>query len=219
MHRRPLDLTLYLVTDTRMCGGPAEVAATAVAAVEGGVTLVQVRDPHADDREFTSLARGVTTALAGSGVPVLLNDRVHLVAETGAHGAHVGQHDLDVRAARELLGPDLLLGLSCQSVAHVDAVDELLEEDPQMLDYLGIGPVWEQATKPDAAQPGGIERLVDLGARTPLPCVAIGGIDVHRIGLVARSGVAGAAVVSAICASPHPTLSAHRLRQAWEENR
>ena len=208
---RPVDLTLYLVTDTVLCGSRG-VAATVEAALDGGVTVVQVRDPAAPDDEFVRLGRAVAEVLAGTGVPLIVNDRVHLVDLIGADGAHVGQGDLDPVAARSLLGPDAILGLSVQTVAHVDAAAAL---PPGTVDHLGVGPVWWQATKPDAADPGGLDTLAAIVRRSPLPCVAIGGIDADRARSVRVTGAAGVAVVSAICGQPDPAAAARRVRRAW----
>lgn len=209
---RPVDLTLYLVTDTALCGGRG-VAETVAAAVRGGVTVVQVRDPHAPDDEFVRLGRSVVAALSGTGVPVIVNDRVHLVAAIGAAGAHVGQDDLDPVAARAVLGPDAVLGLSVQTIAHVEMAAAL---PPGTVDHLGVGPVWWQSTKPDAADPGGLDRLAAIVGRSPVPCVAIGGIDAARTPSVRATGAAGVAVVSAICGQPDPAAAARRVRAAWD---
>ncbi len=211
MPRRPVDLTLYLVTDTMMCG-TVGVAATVSAAVVAGVTVVQVRDPQASDEEFVRLGRSVAATLAGTGVPLIVNDRVHLVAEIGADGAHVGQGDLHPTEARRILGPDALLGLSVQTLEQVEAAARL---EPGTVDHLGVGPVWWQATKPDAADPGGLRTLAAIVERSPVPCVAIGGIDAARAALVRSTGAAGVAVVSAICGQPDPAAAARRIRDAW----
>ncbi|GAB49361.1 thiamine phosphate synthase [Mobilicoccus pelagius] len=214
MTRPACDLTLYLVTDTPMAGGPERVADVVRAAVDGGATLVQVRDPHASDDELVRIARSVVTALRGSGVPVLLNDRVHLVEEAGADGAHVGQSDTDPITARRLLGPDRLLGLSCQTLAHVETARALPEGT---IDHVGLGPVFDQTTKPDAAAASGLDTLTALVAESPWPTVAIGGITVDRIGLLPVTGVDGAAVVSAICATPDPREAAATLLTRWKD--
>ncbi len=210
--RRPVDLTLYLVTDTALCGSRG-VAATVEAALTGGVTAVQVRDPLATDDEFVRIGRSVAAALAGTGVPLIVNDRVHLVAAIGADGAHVGQGDLDPTAARRVLGPDALLGLSVQTIEHVEAAAGL---EPGTIDHLGVGPVWAQVTKPDAAGPGGLDTLAAIVRRSPWPCVAIGGIGVDRAAVVRSTGAAGMAVVSAICGQPDPAAAARRLREEWD---
>ncbi|MFH5824498.1 thiamine phosphate synthase [Georgenia sp. AZ-5] len=99
--RPRLDLSLYLVTDTALCG-EAGVPATVAAAVAAGVTTVQLRDPAATDAELVALGRAVRAALAGTGVPLLINDRADLVEAIGADGAHVGQGDMDVREAHRV---------------------------------------------------------------------------------------------------------------------
>jgi thiamine-phosphate pyrophosphorylase len=210
--RVPLDLSIYLVTDTVMCG-PFGVVATVSAAVSAGASLVQLRDEDATDDELVRLGRQVVAALQGTGVPLIVNDRVHLVEAIGAHGAHVGQGDLEIRQARALLGPASYLGLSAQTVEHVAAAREHADGT---LDYLGVGPVWATATKPDAAPPGGLERLQQVASRSPWPCVAIGGISLQRLPQIRRAGAAGAAFVSAICGQPDVAAATRALRDAWD---
>ncbi len=213
MERAPLDLRLYLVTDASLCG-EFGVAATAAAAARAGATIVQLRDPQATDAELVAAGRRIMTALAGTGVPLLVNDRVHLVGEIGAQGAHIGQADLGAAEARAILGPDAYLGLSAQTVDQVVHARSLAVGT---LDYLGVGPIWPQTTKPDAAAPGGLERLQAVLAVSPWPCVAIGGITRERVPLVRAAGASGAAVVSAICGQPDVAAATRRLRSAWDE--
>ena len=212
MGRPPLDLSLYLVTDTVMCG-QFGVAATVSAAVGAGVTVVQLRDVDATDDELVSLGRQVMAVLKGTDVALIVNDRIHLVDAIGADGAHVGQSDFGIGQARALLGPAAYLGLSAQTVEHVAAAREELEGT---LDYLGVGPVWGTATKLDAAAPGGLERLHQVTSASPWPCVAIGGINLERLPQVRRTGAAGAAVVSAICGQPDVAAATRALRVAWD---
>ena len=214
MGRLPLDLSIYLVTDTAMCS-QFGVVATVSAAVGAGATAVQLRDTDATDDELVSLGRQVVTALAGTGVAMVINDRVHLVEAMGASGAHVGQSDLGITQARALLGPAAYLGLSVQTVDQVAAAGESADEGT--LDYLGVGPVWGTTTKLDAAAPGGLERLRQITEASPWPCVAIGGITVARMREVRMAGAAGAAVVSAICGQPDVAAATRALRVAWDE--
>lgn len=209
---RHLDLSLYLVTDTAMCGATG-VPATVAAAVTAGVTAVQLRDPLAPDGELVQLGRELVARLRGTGVPLLVNDRVHLVRPIGADGAHVGQNDLDVAEARRLLGPQALLGLSAQALEQVRAARA---HGPRVVDYLGVGPVWSQTTKPDAAAPGGLDRLRRIVAASPWPCVAIGGVTADRAAAARRAGAAGIAVVSAICGQPDTATATAALRRAWD---
>lgn len=205
-----VDLSLYLVTDTVLCGQYG-VVRTVQDAVRAGATFVQVRDPHASDDDFLALARDVVAAVRGTGVPVVLNDRVHLVAAAGADGAHVGQSDLSIESARELLGPDAILGLSASELDEFAAA----EATGVRLDYVGIGPVFDQATKPDAGAALGLDGLADRVAACPWPAVAIGGIGVATIAAVRATGVVGACVVSAICGAPDPAAAAAALREEW----
>ena len=212
MGRPLLDLSLYLVTDTILCG-QFGVAATVSAAVGAGVTVVQLRDIDAADDEFVALGREVRAILRGTGVPLIVNDRAHLVAAIGADGVHVGQSDLEIAQARALVGPTAYMGLSVQTLEHVMVARGHVAGT---LDYLGVGPVWGTATKLDAAAPGGVERLRQITSASPWPCVAIGGINLERLAQVRRAGAAGAAVVSAICGQPDVAAATRELRNAWE---
>ena len=211
MTRPAPDLSLYLVTDTGLCGALG-VPSTVAAAVAAGVGVVQLRDPHAGDAELVTLGRAVARELEGTGVPLLVNDRVHLVDAIGAHGAHVGQGDTDPREVRARLGHTAYLGLSVQTTAHVEAARAL---GPGVVDYLGVGPVFAQTTKPDAAAPGGLARLTGIVALSPWPCVAIGGIGPAQVGQVRATGAAGVAVVSAICGQPDVAAATRTLAAAW----
>ena len=99
-----------------------------------------------------------------------------------------------------------------QSVAHVQAARSLGEG---LIDYIGIGPVWDTATKPDAAQAGGPQRTAVIAAASPWPSVAIGGITLERIPSLRHTGINGISVVSAICGRPSPRRAASQLLQAW----
>jgi thiamine-phosphate pyrophosphorylase len=214
MPRPPLDLTVYLVTDTDLCTDRG-VAATVREAVAAGATTVQLRDPACSDQAFLRLGRQVRDVLP-PGVPLLVNDRVHLVDAIRADGAHVGQKDMPPVEARARLGPHRYLGLSAQTQEHVAAARGLPNGT---IDYLGVGPVWPQTTKPDAAAPSGTQLLASLIRASPWPCVAIGGIDAARAVLARRAGACGVAVVSAICGQPDVAAATRSLKEAWEETR
>ena len=210
--RAPLDLTLYLVTDEDLCGNDG-VVPTAATAVAAGVTAVQLRDHLASDVDFVRTGVALRRELAGTGVPLIVNDRVHLVEAIGADGAHVGQDDMDPRAARAVLGPHAYLGLSMQTAGHVDEARLL---PPATVDYVGVGPVWGQSTKTDASLPIGLRELEAITKASPWPCVVIGGVDEERVAVARRHGAAGVAVVSAICGRPDVTAATRALRAAWE---
>jgi thiamine-phosphate pyrophosphorylase len=195
-----------------MCG-QFGVAATVSAAVGAGASVVQLRDEQASDDDLVRVGRQIVAVLEGTGVPLIVNDRIHLVDAIGAQGAHVGQSDIGIDQARALLGPGAYLGLSAQTLEHITAARE---HAVGTVDYLGIGPVWGTTTKLDAATPGGLDRLRQITAASPWPCVAIGGITLERLPQVRRAGAAGAAVVSAICGQPDVAGATRALRAAWD---
>lgn len=203
----PLDLSLYLVTDTVQCGARG-VVPTVAEALRGGVTAVQLRDPDATGRELHTLAVALRELLTGTGVPLLVNDRLDVALAAGADGVHLGQGDLPVTPARRLAPPGFLVGLSVSTVAETAEVAALPEGT---VDYLGVGPVHATATKPHAPPALGLEQTARVRASTALPCVAIGGIDASIAEAVRRTGVDGLAVVSAVCGAEDPAAAARAL--------
>ena len=205
-----LDLSVYLVIGAQDAG-PHGVRATVEAAVAGGVSAVQLRDKHASGRELMALAVELLDVLAGSGVPLLVNDRLDIALASGAHGVHLGQSDLDVRLARRLAGPGFVIGLSASRPEEIADVHSL---PTGTVDYLGVGPVFPTSTKPDAQAAVGLAALAELCARSTLPCVGIGGITARNAAAVWAEGVDGLAVVSAITGAPDPRAAAAHLRSA-----
>jgi thiamine-phosphate pyrophosphorylase len=202
-----LDLSVYLVTDAAQCQ-PLGVIETVAAALRGGVTAVQLRDKHASDAELVALGRALRERMEGSGVPLIVNDRVEVAAAIGAGGLHVGQSDAGIHEARERLGPEAILGLSVQTVEHAGAVDS------RLVDYVGIGPVFATPTKPDHAPPLGFDGLAKVCAASPVPAVAIGGLGAEHLVSVLAAGAVGAALVSAICSAADPEKAARALAEA-----
>ncbi len=205
-----LDLSVYLITDTALCGSYG-VARTVREAIAAGATFVQVRDPDADDETFLAIAREVVAVARPAGVPVVLNDRVHLVAAAAADGAHVGQGDMPITRARELLGADAILGLSANEPHEFAAA----QASGVRIDYIGVGPVFAQSTKPDAAPPLGVAGLRTRVTSSPWPVVAIGGIDATNTAAVRDTGVAGVSVISAICGQPDPGAATAAIVTEW----
>lgn len=204
-----IDLGLYLVTDTALCGARG-VPETVRAAVAGGVTAVQVRDSSASGRQLHELTVAVREVLAGTGVALLVNDRFDVARTAGADGVHLGQSDPPAGRVREIAGPEFVIGWSVSNAAELDAANLL---PPGTVDYLGIGPVFTTPTKPDAPTSIGVDGLRDLVAGTDLPSVAIGGVHADNAAEVIGSGVDGLCVVSEICAAPDPEFAAARLRK------
>jgi thiamine-phosphate pyrophosphorylase len=203
---RRFDPTLYLVTDPELARGRA-LCDVVTAAVRGGVTLVQLRDKHAGGRALLETARALRAVLDPLRMPLIVNDRVD-VAHAAGVGCHVGQSDLPAAAARAILGPDAILGVSLEEVADLGLVD------PAIVDYVAYGPFAATATKADAGLPVGSDGLTAVAKQTMLPLVAIGGLDARNAAEAVRAGADGIAVVSAIMAADDPAAASRGLRAA-----
>jgi thiamine-phosphate pyrophosphorylase len=206
------DLSLYLVLDPQLCAGMGMVE-TARMAVEGGVTMVQLRDKDAGTAALVETGRALQRVLKPSGALLVINDDVEAAVALGADGLHIGQEDMDASQARRLIGPGMILGLSVETEALAAAVD------PAITDYAGIGPVFATPTKPDHKRPIGFTGLSRLVSVCSVPSVAIGGLKADHVEGVMKSGADGLAVVSAICGTPDPLTSALLLSRAIAEAR
>lgn len=205
-------LRLYLVTDPVLCPGNA-LLDTVAAAVRGGVTFVQLRDKNASTQQRTEMARALMAHLKGRGVPLVVNDDIEAAIASDADGLHVGQDDVDVSTARARLGPDKILGLSCETVQQVRAAD------PTVVDYLGLGTVFATSTKTDHKPTIGLSGLAEMANAATLPNVAIGGLKANHVHDVFRAGSDGIAVVSAICGQPDPEQATRNLHHAISANK
>ncbi|MGK6314711.1 thiamine phosphate synthase [Neorhizobium sp. DT-125] len=209
---KTFDLSVYLVLDPDLCSGIGMVE-TARLAVEGGATIVQLRDKHADIAQMIETGRALKAALRGTGVPLIVNDDVDAAIAIEADGVHVGQSDMVAVMARQRIGRDMILGLSVET-------EELARRvDPSVIDYVGIGPVFATATKPDHKQPIGFDGLARIVSAAPVPAVAIGGIKAEHAGPALTAGAKGIAVVSAICGQPDPKAAARRIAGEIEKAR
>ncbi|PMM85907.1 thiamine-phosphate diphosphorylase [Vibrio breoganii] len=194
---------LYFVTDDQQ---DIETLCSVVKqAIAGGVTMVQIREKHGDVRAFIERARAVKSVMQGSGVPLIINDRVDVALAVDACGVHLGQSDMPVADARRLLGDDKLLGLS------VESEEQLLEAQSFAVDYLGVSAIFATPTKTNTVKHWGIEGLTKAVELSKLPLVAIGGINDSNIKSVVDTGVHGIALVSAISAASDPTQASKDL--------
>ena len=200
------DLRLYLVLDPDMTGGHEQALAVTEAALQGGISMLQLRAPTWKKGPLLALAEALLAHTRAAGVPLLINDHVDVALASGADGVHLGQADLPLAAARRLLGPQAIIGLSISQAGHLAGADAALA------DYYGIGPVYPTTTKPDADPVLGLDALHALAQQGGKPCVAIGGITLANAASVMASSVDGIAVVSAICAADDPRAAAAALR-------
>lgn len=206
------DLSLYLVLDPQLCADMGMVETTR-RAVDGGVTMVQLRDKQGRTAALVETGRALQAVLKPSGALLVINDDVEAAIALRADGLHIGQEDMDARTARALVGPDMVLGLSVETEALAAAVD------PEIIDYAGIGPVFATSTKPDHKPPLGFSGLSRLVSVCRVPSVAIGGLKGSHVEGVVKAGADGIAVVSAICGMPDPRAAALALAKAIREAR
>ena len=204
------DLRLYGVLDPTRCRGrPLPELARAAAA--GGATLLQLRLKEGSTRTMVETARSVLDALEGSGVPLLVDDRVEVAVAAAAAGAHVGRTDLDPATARAILGPEAILGVTVHHGHEARAVP------PGIASYAGLGPVFETASKDPGDPPlgpAGLARLIsEVRAVHPgLPVCGIAGIDAGNAAAVIEAGADGVAVISDLFMAEDVTAAARRLR-------
>ena len=176
------------------------------AALRGGVDVVQLRDKEASDDDLVRAAEPFRRACDAYGALFVLNDRPDLVAACGADGVHVGQSDASVAKARALVGAELLVGLSIETEAQLDAIAGA--------DYLGVGAVFATPTKTESVA-GGLELVRATAARVTIPWFAIGGIELENVAEVVAAGAPGVAVVRAIRDANDPEAAARDLRAAF----
>lgn len=203
----PQQLRLYAVTD-RSWLKPGETLAEVVETLlKAGVTCVQLREKGAEDAFILQEARELRALCHRYGVPFLVNDRPDLAQAVGADGVHVGQEDTGLTEARNLLGPNALLGGS----AHT--VEEALAAQAAGADYLGCGAVFGSGTKHNVSQMP-LETLTAICQAVDIPVVAIGGVGLDNLPLLADTGIAGVAVISGLFAADDKTEAAQAfLRQ------
>lgn len=201
-----LKLALCLVTDSRMLEGRT-LTEVVRAAVAGGCTMVQLREKELDTRTFLERAQAVHAMLAGSGVPLIINDRVDIALAIDAEGVHLGQTDMPVSDARRLLGANKIIGLS------VENTDDILRANEQDIQYIGISPIFSTSTKTDTARPFGLEGTRRAVALSRHPSVGIGGINSRTVAAAMACGLNGVAVVSDIMKAFDPCQAAKTLRK------
>jgi thiamine-phosphate diphosphorylase len=177
------------------------------AALRNGATLVQYRRKKFDVRLYDEVA-AIRELCRQRKVPLVINDNILLAKAVAADGVHLGQDDDPPEAARHILGPDAIVGLSVSTLA------ELAASKLACCDYIGSGPVFGTQTKTDAKPRRGLDGLKAMVAMSPLPVVAIGGITADNAAQCLQQGAAGVAVISAVSRAKDPSTAAHRLAMA-----
>ena len=202
---------LYFVCDAAPDGRDPEPLLRA--ALDGGVDMIQLREKEAGTRVIERAADTFRRVCDTYGVPFILNDDPELAMSVRADGVHIGQDDIPVAEAREMIGPDHLLGLSTHSESQIAAAHQTVR-DGVAIDHISVGPIHETPTK--AGRPAvGLELVRHAASTATLPFFAIGGIDPENVVEVLEAGARRLCVVRAIRNASDPAAAAARLRRAF----
>jgi thiamine-phosphate pyrophosphorylase len=203
-----IDYSLYLVTDRALMSSTT-LEESVREALEGGVTMVQLREKDCSTWEFYKLAKSIHDITQTYNVPLLINDRVDIALAVDCEGVHLGQSDLPIQQARALLGDDKIIGISASSLA------EAVEAEQNGADYLGVGAMFATPTKTDANLVT-LEELAVIRDTISLPLVAIGGVNLKTLPILAPTGIDGIAVVSGIVSEKDVKQATLNLKQEWQ---
>lgn len=202
----PSNYGTYLVTQQSISEGRSTPEIVR-AAIDGGVDVVQLREKETEARFRYDLGLEIRELTAEAGVDLIVNDRVDIAQAIDADGVHVGQSDLPVSVARDLLGPEAVVGCSTSTV------EEARQAEADGADYLGIGAIYGTSSKDVAAEEDGVgpERVAEITDAVSIPAVGIGGITAENAGPVVEAGAAGVAVISEITTAEDPRAATEAL--------
>lgn len=210
-----IDYRLNAIVDASL-SDIAPLPELAALAAHNGATIIQYRDKTASTRQMIDQARAIVEALKGTGVPLVINDRVDVAMATGADGVHLGADDMDADTARRLLGPDAIIGLTVKSMADARHVAQA------PADYACIGGVFETTSKVNPDTPVGVAGLKQIrtylrNERPDLPVGAIAGITLERVPDVIAAGADGVALISALFRTDDIAMTAKAFRNAVDD--
>lgn len=209
MKIKPEVLRVYAVTD-RSWTGKYTLLEQVEQALKGGATCIQFRDKTLDDEAFLEEAKKMKALCQKYHVPLIINDHVEIAVKCEADGVHVGQKDMKASAVREIVGEDMIIGVSARTV------EQAVEAEQAGADYLGSGAVFGTNTKTDARKLS-LETLKDICQAVEIPVVAIGGVQKENLLKVAGTGVKGVALVSAVFSAQDIEEECRQLRRITEE--
>lgn len=200
-----MKLEVYIITD-RLLAGERPLPWVVEESLAGGAEIVQLREKNISTREFVELARRVKEIAGRYKANLIINDRVDVALAVGAEGVHLGEEDMPLKVAREILGRRAIIGMSVATVQEAEIASR------EGADYLGVGAIFSTPTKTEAA-PVGLDRLKEIKKAVRLPLVAIGGINPGNAGDVIKAGADGIAVVSAVMTAESPRRAVEELRE------
>jgi thiamine-phosphate pyrophosphorylase len=195
---------LHILTD-RELAKPKTLIEVVEQAIKGGATAIQLRDKTASDEEMINLGQQILRLTAENNIPLIINDRVKVAIFLKAQGIHVGQSDMPAIQVRQLVGPNMILGVSASTV------EQALKAQNDGADYLGVGPIFPTLTKTDADPPIGLEGFKKIRDAVHIPIIAIGSINKSNARDVISSGADGIAVISAVMGTVNPLEATHEL--------
>lgn len=200
-----IDYSLYLVTNK--VDNKEKFLRTVEEAIEGGVTLVQLREKEETTLNFYKIAKDLKEITRKYNIPLIINDRIDIALAIDADGVHIGQEDLPGDLARNIIG-DKILGISASTI------EEAVKAEEDGADYIGVGAVFPTSTKKDAdtISKNKLKEVVDS---VSIPSVAIGGITINNALELKNTNIAGFSVVSAIMESDNPKLASEKLKTIY----
>uniref|UniRef100_A0A6A7G4H4 thiamine phosphate synthase n=1 Tax=Hirondellea gigas TaxID=1518452 RepID=A0A6A7G4H4_9CRUS len=208
--KKAFNLALYAITNSEMAERNGFTLTEAVkASIQGGATMIQIREKNCDSEEFLKRARSVLEVCRELNVPLLINDSVDIMFKIGADGVHIGQSDGNPQSVRKEIGPSKILGVSASTV------DEARRAIADGADYLGTGAVFSTGTKPDKSVIG-MDGLSRITKASSIPVVAIGGIKTENVHELKDTGISGIAIVSGVFSNADVYSSSVCLRRAFE---
>ena len=202
-----IDYTLYLVTDRSVMSAKSLEQAVEQA-IQGGCTVVQLREKYASSREFFETAQRVKQITDSYHIPLIINDRTDICLAVNAAGIHIGQQDLPAKIVRSMVGPDKIIGV------YAATLSEAIQAEQDGADYMGVGAMFATSTKTNT-RPVTIEQLTQIKQAVQIPVVAIGGIQSSNVTTLTDTGIDGIAVVSAILAQENITHAAEQLKTCF----
>lgn len=201
---KKFDTSLYFITDSTGLT-QAEFLRRTEAALQGGVTLLQLREKDKTTREYLDLAQKVHDLTQTYQVPLIIDDRLDIAMAIDAEGVHLGQSDMPIHLARKIFGPDKIIGATAKTVPQA------LEAYEQGADYLGVGAIYPTTTKVKTVLTS-TDTLRDICRAVPIPANAIGGLNKENIHVLSGIPIAGICVVSAIMKAADPKQAAIALK-------
>lgn len=205
------EIDLYFITDSNLT--KKNILEDIEAAVRSGVKIIQYREKEKDTKYMIEEATKIKEVCKENNTLFLINDRVDVALAVDADGVHLGREDMPYNIARRLLGKQKIIGLTIHNL------EEAIEAENIGADYIGVSPIFETKTKPDAGKPSGLQLLIDLKENIKIPYVAIGGINEYNIKNVLDTGTRAVAIISTIITKDNVEKECKKFRRIILESR